>query len=579
MPDVAPVATPAAVTFGHSEVVVFFFALGVLLMTARVLGEMARRYNQPAVLGELLAGVVLGPTLFGAIAPQASTWLFPTEGAFPIALKAITTVGIALFLLVAGLEVDLTIVRRQGRSCAIISLLGVLVPFGVGFAAGTIAPEFLGSANEYPLAFALFLGTALAISALPVIARTLMDIGIYKSDFGMVVIGAAVVDDIMGWMLFAVLLSLIGGGANHPFGVGTTVVLVVVFAAAMMTVGRWLVNRALPFVQAYSEWPGGVLAVAAAMTFLIGGFTEWLGVHAIFGAFLFGIALGDSPHMREKTRTIIEQFVGSIFAPLFFASLGLKVNFAANFDPLLVGVIVAIACASKLVGCTLGARLASYPFRDALAVGFAMNARGAMGTVLALLALEAGLIDERAFVALVVMALVTSMMAGPAIQKLLTRERAVRFVDYLPARGVLAGMKATTRDEAIRELSAIAANAAKLPADIVVEKVMEREVSMSTAIGNGVAVPHARLEGIKTPVVVVGLSRDGVEFDSPDGLPVRVVFLILTERDGVKDQVGILADIARRFRRPAMAELASSKPDRIQFLALINSEADATAHL
>lgn len=568
------------VEFTHHDTVIFFLALGLLLLVARVLGELCRRFNQPAVLGELLAGVVLGPTLFGAISPEGFAWLFPSGGAFPIALKAVTSVGIVLFLLVAGLEVDLSMVTRQGKACAIISFLGLVIPFAVGFTAGWIAPGFLGAIHTSRFIFPMFLGTALAISALPVIARTLMDLRMYRSDFGMVVIGAAVVDDITGWLLFAILLGLIGQGGHTPFGLPVTILMVIAFAALMLTFGRWAVHRVLPFVQAYAKWPGGVLGFAATMAFLFASFTEWIGVHAIFGAFLFGIALGDSPHLKAKTRSIIEQFIGAIFAPLFFAAVGLRVNFATNFDLLLTITVTGIACLGKLLGCTLGARIAGYPIREALAVGFAMNARGAMEIILALLALQNGLIGERTFVSLVIMALVTSMLAGTAIQKLLGRERTVRFTDFLPAGGLIPRLQSSTREEAIRELGTLAAQFAALKPEEVVAAAWDRELSMSTGIGNGVAVPHARIAGLKAPVVVAGLSSEGVDFDSPDGTRARVIFLILTSREGVRSQVEILADIATTFSRPTAAEEAAVLPDRVQFLAYLNSEihSQAEAH-
>jgi Kef-type K+ transport system membrane component KefB len=186
----------------------------------------------------------------------------------------------------------------------------------------------------------------------------------------------------------------------------------------VLTVGRAAMHRVLPWVETHLSFAGGVLGVALTATFLGAALAEWIGLHAVFGAFLVGVALGDSSHLREPTRGAISDFVGSLFAPLFFASIGLGVDFAQSFDLTLVLAVLGIACAGKIFGCALGARVAGMPKRQAWAVGFAMNGRGAMEIILGLLARQAGLVDDRMFVALVVMALATSMLAGPMVRAL-----------------------------------------------------------------------------------------------------------------------------------------------------------------
>jgi Kef-type K+ transport system membrane component KefB len=196
----------------------------------------------------------------------------------------------------------------------------------------------------------------------------------------------------------------------------------IAFAALMLTIGRFLFNRSLPWAQRNLSWPGGVLAFSLGFAFLGAAFTEKIGIHAIFGAFIVGIAIGDSVHLNEKTRDIIHQFITNIFAPLFFVSIGFKIDFFANFDWMLVLIVLCIAMGTKIVGSSLGALWGGLKFKQALAVGFGMNARGAMEIVLGLLALQAGLINERLFVALVAMAVLTSIIAGPMLKYLLTGE-------------------------------------------------------------------------------------------------------------------------------------------------------------
>jgi Kef-type K+ transport system membrane component KefB len=241
----------------------------------------------------------------------------------------------------------------------------MIIPFAVGFGCARYFPSAFGAEPASPpLIFALFVGTALAISALPVIVKTLLDLNIYKSDFGMLVVSVAVIDDLAGWMLFAVILGMMGSQSEGILSVQATIGATLAFAVVLLTVGRSVINRLLPRVQAYTSWPGGILSFAVIGALFCAAFTTWIGIHAIFGAFLFGVALGDSRHLREKTRHTLENFIAFIFAPLFFASVGLKVDFARNFDPLLVLAVIAIACIGKILGCGLAGRLSGYSWRE-----------------------------------------------------------------------------------------------------------------------------------------------------------------------------------------------------------------------
>ena len=559
-------------TLTHSETTALFLALGVLLAAARLLGELARRYNQPAVLGEILAGILLGPTVFGALAPEWSAFLFPRAGGGALALDGLMTLAIALFLLVAGMEVDLSTIWRQGKLAINVGVAGVVVPFAVGFGAAWFFPRLMGiEPGGDPLLFALFMATALSISALPVIAKTLMDLNLYRSDLGMLVVAAAVFNDLVGWIIFAVILGLLGTGPAHALTIGQTIGLTLCFALFMLTAARWLINRVLPWIHAHASWPGGVLGFALALTLVAAAFTEWIGIHAIFGAFLAGVALGDSRHLRERTRATIEQFVSFIFAPLFFAGIGLKVNFVAEFDLVLVLTVLVIATLGKVLGCGLAGRFSGLARREALALGFGMNARGAMEIILGLLALKYGLIGERLFVALVVMALVTSLMSGPLLQKVLRLKKPRRFTDFLSARTFVNHLRARTRAEAVAELAKSAAEVAGLDAAEVVDGVMIREEIMATGIGHGLAVPHARLRGIDRPVVAVGLSAGGIDFDAPDGRPARLIFLLLTPVHDDGAQLELLADIATVFKEEEIRARVGEVSGFTEFLALVRS--------
>lgn len=561
----------------HSELVSLFLALGVVLGTARILGELSRRMNQPAVMGELLAGILLGPTLLGAVAPDVFTAIFPETKGFRLGLEGLTTVAITLFLLVAGIEVDLSTIFRKGRSALGVSVGGIAIPFLIGFAGGwvgplVLSPEAFGKAEAgSPLVFALFMATAMSISALPVIAKTLMDLNLYRTELGMTVIAAAVFDDLLGWIIFAVILGLMsttGGEGSGPFPIGATIGLTLAYAVVMLTLGRWILHHSLPLIQAHASWPGGVLGFAIVLALLGASFTEWIGIHAIFGSFLVGVALGDSTHLKERTRQTLESFVTFIFAPLFFATVGLKIDFVANFDTPLVLFVLVIACVGKFVGCGMASRWTGLPWRESWAIGAAMNARGAMEIILALLALEAQLITERLFVALVVMALATSVIAGPIMQRILRRQKPRRFTDFLGSRSFEPRMAAGNRFSALDKLCRISGvEGAQL--DEVIKQVLAREHLLASGIGNGVALSHVRLPNIAKPQVALGISRHGLDFDSPDGELCRIVCLILTREEDLSLGLELYRDAASTFRNEALRDKVVTLNNYTEFLALL----------
>ncbi len=396
--------------------------LSVMLALGRLMTEVARKLRQPAVVGEILAGIILGPTVLGMLSPGTFDFLFPKIGYSTLALDGFTRVAVVLWLFIAGLEVDLHIVFQQGKQALSTSLLGLIIPFFIGFIIPYSFPAFFGdTVGTDLLLFSLFMGTAMGISALPVIVRILMDLKLFKTKIGMLIVASAMVDDIIGWIIFSVILSLIGKGSN--MSVGYTIILTLSFAILMLTVGRGLLNRVLPWVNKKLAWPGGLLSLSMVLCFLGAAFTEFIGIHAIFGAFIIGVALGDSEHLSEKAKEIIHQFINNIFAPLFFVSIGLKINFITHFDPLITLVIIGIAFSGKLLGSGLGAYLGGFSKSESLATGFGMNARGAMEIILGLIALESGLINETIFVSLVIMALVTSMSSGPLMRWALALKR------------------------------------------------------------------------------------------------------------------------------------------------------------
>jgi len=387
---------------------------------ALIFGQLIRRIHQPTVLGELIGGILLGPTVFGSFAPGLYSWLFPHHPGIIQAREAVIRIGMLFFLFVAGLEINLTHLRRRRWSVLCISFLGCLLPFSLGSGSVFLFPNFWGQSERASLlTFALFIGTALSISALPVISRILIDLGLLRHELGVVIMSAATIDDLVGWSLFAVLLNGLNG---HQLGsrLGTTLAGVLIVSVLTVTLGRWLGQPVLRWVRRSFVWPSGFLGAIIVLILVSAAFAEALGIHAIFGAFLVGVALHHVFEQQEEhaAREIIHQFALSFFAPLYFVSVGLKANFATQFDLPLVLLVILLAAVGKVGGASIGAWMSKMPSRDGLAIGFGLNARGAMEIVLASVALEFKLIDQRIFVALVTMALITTLLSGPLLQSL-----------------------------------------------------------------------------------------------------------------------------------------------------------------
>lgn len=408
----------------HHELIQLLVMISVMLLASRIIAEFLKQFKMPVVMGELIVGILLGPTVFGNLFPEVFTSIYPKTGNVAIALDGIFSLSVIMLLFVAGMEVQLPMVLKQGKVAIYTSTFSMLIPFIMGFAVASYFPEWFGVAqdNSQRLLFSLFFGTALSISALPVIARILMDMNIFKSNVGMVIIASAMFNDLFGWLIFSFILSLTNSSTDKS-AIFYSLGYIVGFGLFMLTIGKKIINKALPWVQTKLSWPGGVLSISLGFCLLCAAFTESINIHAILGAFIAGIAFGDSVHLHEKAREIIHQFVTNFFAPLFFVSIGLKVNFITHFDLTIVTIVMVLAYIGKVVGASIGAYLGGMSKDLSMAVGFGMNARGAMEIILGTLALNAGLIKLPIFVALVIMALVTSLTSGPMMKLFIDRDK------------------------------------------------------------------------------------------------------------------------------------------------------------
>jgi Kef-type K+ transport system membrane component KefB/mannitol/fructose-specific phosphotransferase system IIA component (Ntr-type) len=543
------------------DVMTMFMALATLLGCAKLAAELMQKIGQPPILGEISVGIFLGPTVLGHYRPHIYETLFPTTGPMPIVLDTVTTLGVVFFLLTAGLEIDLRSIFRQGKSALLVSIFGVAFPFGAGFLAAEVFPQYMGAeAGANPLIFALFVGTALSISALPVIAKILMDLNLLRTEMGTVIISSAMFDDLVGWILFSFVLGMMHppAGGSIADGVKHTIILVLMFVGLTLTVGRWLIDKILPVLQAHTSWPGGVIGFIFTLTMAGAAFTEYAGIHAVFGAFVVGIAVGESGHLRKRTAQAIHQIVTN----------GLRTNFVSNFHLGLTATVIGVACVGKLLGAGWGARLGGMDKTSSLAVGLAMNARGAMEIILGILALQAGLIRENMFVAMVIMALFTSLVSAPAIHFLIHRRRKLTLRDTVEAKLFLPKLTATTRIGALREMCEVAAEAVSNAPERLLRLVSERERVLPSGWEDELAVPNARVNGLTRPLVVVAKS-EGIDFNARDGKPARLIIMILTGDN--QSQHDLLGDASELFSNKEAVERAVNAKSFLELAAALNA--------
>jgi mannitol/fructose-specific phosphotransferase system IIA component (Ntr-type) len=380
---------------------------------------------------------------------------------------------------------------------------------------------------------------------------------------------SAMFDDLVGWILFGLVLGMMRPNANSGHGIRHTITLVLSFAILMLTIGRWLIHKILPFIQAHSTWPGGVLGFIFSLTLASAAFAEYAGIHAVFGAFITGAAVGESPHLRERTSEHIHQIVTNVFAPLFFASIGLHTNFVTNFDLRVTLVILAVACLGKVLGAGWGARLGGMDMRTAVGVGLAMNARGAMEMILGILALQSGLIHEPMFVALVVMALATSLISAPAIRLVIRGRKTVSLKEIVTNPLFFTNLTSDTKNGVLREMCDRAAPLVGNAPERCFRLVTERERVGPSGWRFGVAVPYARVDGLLRPVVAIGKTSKGIDFGSRDGRPARLIILILTPDN--QSQHDLLADAGQLFSQKETVDRTLAANTFVELIAALNA--------
>jgi Kef-type K+ transport system membrane component KefB/nucleotide-binding universal stress UspA family protein len=398
----------------HADILRLVFQIAVLLLSARLLGEVSQRLGQPAVLGEIAAGVILGPSLLSGLIPAFGQWLLPQTAVQGYLIEVIGLLGAMFLLLMTGLETDIPLVRRHARTAVGVAAGGLVLPFASGAVMAYFLPDFLHAEGQSNVVFILFVATAMSISAIPVIAKVLLDMNLMRRDIGQAIMAAGMIDDTVAWMMLLIVLGLVGGGAVTFGLVAASVGKIVLFMVLSFTLGRLILKKTLDFVQDRFISTDRLLTLIVAAAFVWGAIAQAIQIEAVLGAFVVGVLFGTMRRLPDQVIQKLDSVAMAIFAPIFFAVAGLKVDVTRLFSPqllLIALIVILVATFGKIVGAYVGARAVGVGHWQGLAFGSALNARGAVQIIIATIGLSLGVLSQDMYSIIILMAIVTSVMA------------------------------------------------------------------------------------------------------------------------------------------------------------------------
>jgi Kef-type K+ transport system membrane component KefB/nucleotide-binding universal stress UspA family protein len=407
-----------------TSAIIFIAEIVLMLVAGRLLGELMLRIRQPEVLGQLLAGILIGPTVLGNIWPGAHHLIFPNTPELKKMIDGISQIGVLMLLLLAGMETNFAIVRRKKRTALFSSIFGIVVPFGCGLILGELLPISMLPAPEKRLVTALFLATALSISSIKIVAMVLMEVDFMRRNLGQLILASAIIDDTTGWIIVAVISGLAAEGELNLKVVGLAVGGTAIFLTLSFTLGRNLIAHVIRWTNDTLQIEFSVLSVILVLMFLMAVATDLIGVHTVLGAFIMGVLVGQSPMMTDHIREQLRGLVLALFAPVFFAVAGLNVDLTIlkNLHEWeLAGLLILIASFGKLAGCFVGGKFGGLTTREAFALGVGMNARGTTEVIVATIGLSIGVLSQEFYTLIVVMAITTTMLMPPMLRWALGR--------------------------------------------------------------------------------------------------------------------------------------------------------------
>jgi Kef-type K+ transport system membrane component KefB/nucleotide-binding universal stress UspA family protein len=398
--------------------------IALLIGVGRGLGEVMQRMGQPSVIGELLAGLVLGPSLFGWIWPSAQVAIFPHDPAQKAMLDGIAQFGILLLLLLTGMEIDLKLVRKVGRPAVTISLFGIVLPFTCGFALGEFMPEGLLPRPEARLVAALFLGTALSISSIKIVAVVVREMNFMRRNVGQIIVASAIIDDTLGWIIIAVIFSLASQGSIDLASISKALLGTIAFLVFSFTLGRRLVFQLIRLANDHLVSASPVVTVILLLMSAMALITHLIGVHTVLGAFITGVLVGESPILTKQIDERLRGLIASLFMPVFFGLAGLGTDLTKLGSPellLFTAALIVIASVGKFTGALAGGAAGGLTRRESLALASGMNARGSTEVIIASIGLSMGVLTQNLFSMIVTMAILTTLAMPPMLRGALAR--------------------------------------------------------------------------------------------------------------------------------------------------------------
>ena len=423
-----PVACVAAANHGEAPARPSEFLLiaqiGLLIAVGRGLGEIMQRIGQPSVIGELLGGLLLGPSVFGWLLPTAQHAIFPPSPEQKALIEGLAQFGILLLLLLTGMETDLKLVRKVGRPAFFISVAGIVVPFACGFALGQALPQSLLPHPEARLVASLFLGTALSISSVKIVAVVVREMNFMRRNLGQIIVATAVLDDTIGWIIIAVIFSLASSGHLDVMSLAKAVGGTLVFLAVSLTIGRRLVFKLIRWANDNLVSSGAVITIIILLMSAMAMTTQLIGVHTVLGAFVAGVLVGESPILTGQIDERLRGLISSLFMPVFFGLAGFSADLTVLKDPtllMLTGALILIASVGKFGGAFVGGALGGLSGRESLALASGMNARGSTEVIIATIGLSMGVLSQNMFTMIVTMAVITTMAMPPMLRAALAR--------------------------------------------------------------------------------------------------------------------------------------------------------------
>src|SRR5438132_2620588 len=408
---------------GASEVI-FLVQLVALMLVGRLLGELMNRIGQPSVMGMLLGGILLGPSVLGVVWPDLQHAIFPSAPEQKAMLDGISQFGILLLLLLTGMETDLKLVRTVGAAALSISVTGVAVPFICGFALGQFMPETLLPHPDQRLLTSLFLGTALSISSIKIVAAIVREMGFTRRNLGQIIVASAICEDSIGWVIIAIIFGLAQAGTIDVVNVIKSILGTAAFLFASFTVGGWIVHFLIRWTNDSFESEFAVITTILVIMGAMALLTHFIGVHMVLRALVAGVLIGESPILTKHIDAQLRGLILAFFMPVFFGIAGLSADLTVLRDPTLllmtVG-LIAIASFGKFAGAFIGGEFGGLTRREAFALACGMNARGSTEVIVATIGLSMGALTQNLFTMIVTMAVVTTMAMPPMLRWALGR--------------------------------------------------------------------------------------------------------------------------------------------------------------